>query len=287
MLSFALAVILYCVWIKVLYNQQRLLTTRTGKARLLALIGRGCASRSKSTHGPHPCPSDEQPAADGIRALLVTAHPDDECMFFAPTVLQLLEINAAVHLLCLSSGNYYGQGELRKKELLQSCEVLGIPAVHVTVVDHRELPDDPDVQWDTHLVSTLILKQVQASSINLVLTFDGRGVSGHPNHIAIYRSISYLASVGKIPEGCCALALETVGLFRKYLSVSELPVSWMRRCDFTSIIGMGGYVQAKAAMYRHQSQLLWFRHVYLLLSRYMFVNTFQLISQDTQVPRIY
>ena len=39
--------------------------------------------------------------------LVVTAHPDDECMFFAPTVLMLQQlIDAEVHLLCLSSGKF-------------------------------------------------------------------------------------------------------------------------------------------------------------------------------------
>lgn len=44
--------------------------------------------------------------ASETRALLVTAHPDDECMFFAPTVLQLVESQAAVYLLCLSTGRF-------------------------------------------------------------------------------------------------------------------------------------------------------------------------------------
>ena len=39
-----------------------------------------------------------------VTALLVTAHPDDECMFFAPTVIRLLELKARVHVLCLSEG---------------------------------------------------------------------------------------------------------------------------------------------------------------------------------------
>ncbi len=36
--------------------------------------------------------------------LLVTAHPDDECMFFSPTILGLLDSGAKVHLMCLSKG---------------------------------------------------------------------------------------------------------------------------------------------------------------------------------------
>lgn len=44
-----------------------------------------------------------------IRVLIVTAHPDDECMFFAPTIIQLVELHASVHLLCLSQGTTRGK----------------------------------------------------------------------------------------------------------------------------------------------------------------------------------
>lgn len=40
----------------------------------------------------------------GSRALLVIAHPDDEAMFFAPTVLGLARLEQRVSLLCFSSG---------------------------------------------------------------------------------------------------------------------------------------------------------------------------------------
>lgn len=48
--------------------------------------------------------SEREPGGADIRALVVTAHPDDECMFFAPTIIRLVEFNASVHLLCLSEG---------------------------------------------------------------------------------------------------------------------------------------------------------------------------------------
>lgn len=39
------------------------------------------------------------------RVLIVTAHPDDESMFFGPTILSLTKRNACnVYLLCLSNG---------------------------------------------------------------------------------------------------------------------------------------------------------------------------------------
>lgn len=40
------------------------------------------------------------------RVLVVIAHPDDECMFFGPTIFRLCEQGANVYLLCLSNGMF-------------------------------------------------------------------------------------------------------------------------------------------------------------------------------------
>lgn len=71
------------------------------------------------------------------RALLVIAHPDDECMFFGPTVIGLLQQKCELYLLCLSIGNYYQQGKKRKEELHSSCRSLGIKADNIVIVQHR------------------------------------------------------------------------------------------------------------------------------------------------------
>ena len=46
------------------------------------------------------------PTLQGKRILLLIAHPDDEAMFFAPTLLALTrpELGNHVKILCLSSG---------------------------------------------------------------------------------------------------------------------------------------------------------------------------------------
>ena len=41
---------------------------------------------------------------NGSRTLLVIAHPDDEAMFFAPTLLGLARLRHRVFLLCFSAG---------------------------------------------------------------------------------------------------------------------------------------------------------------------------------------
>ncbi|CAK6437577.1 unnamed protein product [Pipistrellus nathusii] len=125
----------------------------------------------------------------GGRALLVIAHPDDEAMFFAPTLLGLARLGRRLFLLCFSAGNYYNQGEIRKKELLQSCDVLGIPPTNVMIIDSRDFPDDPAVQWDTERVASVLLQHMEANDINLVVTFDAGGVSGHRNHVALHAAV--------------------------------------------------------------------------------------------------
>jgi len=52
----------------------------------------------------------KQQPQEKLNVLLVTAHPDDEAMFFQPTINELKE-EYVVHLLCLSGS------EERKKEL--------------------------------------------------------------------------------------------------------------------------------------------------------------------------
>ncbi|KAM6238877.1 N-acetylglucosaminyl-phosphatidylinositol de-N-acetylase isoform 1-T1 [Spheniscus humboldti] len=253
--------------------------------------------------------------ADGVRVLLVTAHPDDEAMFFAPTVLGLGRAGARAAVLCCSAGNYYNQGEIRKKELEQSCFLLGIPASDVTVLDHRDLPDNPAVEWDTQLLAAFVLKHIEANNINLVVTFDAGGVSGHANHISLYAALrqcrdqstepqsssvnwkilestpffltgrtavlplqyTYLHSERKLPEGCRVLLLESVNLFRKYISVLDVPVSCLLPRDALFILTEEETEQARRAMRCHRSQLLWFRHIYMLFSRYMMINSLRLL----------
>lgn len=75
----------------------------------------------------------------GKRICLLIAHPDDEAMFFAPTVIALTrpELQNHVKILCLSSGDAAGLGETRKRELTKSGLVLGLrKAEDVFVVDN-------------------------------------------------------------------------------------------------------------------------------------------------------
>ena len=81
------------------------------------------------------------------RICLLIAHPDDEAMFFAPTILALTrpETGNHVKILCLSTGNAVGLGETRKKELVKSGMTLGLRAEDdVFVVDRPYVHESND-----------------------------------------------------------------------------------------------------------------------------------------------
>nr|XP_027328428.1 N-acetylglucosaminyl-phosphatidylinositol de-N-acetylase isoform X1 [Anas platyrhynchos]XP_038021937.1 N-acetylglucosaminyl-phosphatidylinositol de-N-acetylase isoform X1 [Anas platyrhynchos]XP_038021938.1 N-acetylglucosaminyl-phosphatidylinositol de-N-acetylase isoform X1 [Anas platyrhynchos] len=241
---------------------------------VLVLLGVTRRLRRRFAAAPRGSAAGEAAVA---RALVLTAHPDDEAMFFAPTLLALGRAGGRPAVLCCSAGNYYNQGEIRKKELEQSCSLLGIPASNVTVVDHRDLPDNPSVEWDTQLLAAFVLKHIEDNNINLVVSFDAGGVSGHANHISLYTALRYLHSEQKLPEGCRVLVLESVNLFRKYLWFLDVPLSCLLPSDALFVLTEEETERAKRAMRCHRSQLLWFRHLYMLFSRYMVINSLHLL----------
>ena len=67
----------------------------------------------------------------GPRVLLVTAHPDDESMFFVPAVRSAVQGGGAqLALLCLSRGNAQGMGQVREREVRRVAgQLLGVQQV--------------------------------------------------------------------------------------------------------------------------------------------------------------
>jgi hypothetical protein len=123
------------------------------------------------------------------RVCIVIAHPDDEAMFFAPTIVRLQQMGREIFLICLSTGNFDGLGETRKKELYASCISLGIPQDHVKIIDQPDLQDGPKNVWSANTISALVSDYVSTTKSGSIITFDQHGVSSHPNHIATYYGV--------------------------------------------------------------------------------------------------
>lgn len=130
--------------------------------------------------------------------LLLTAHPDDECMFFAPTILALAALQgpsvssrdptstSSLYSLCMSVGNADGLGAIRKYELGSSLDLLGVDTDKRLVVDHpyvllarrafggvsyamcRDLQDNFTAHWDAETIASVLKPYVLENRINTV-----------------------------------------------------------------------------------------------------------------------
>jgi N-acetylglucosaminylphosphatidylinositol deacetylase len=168
------------------------------------------------------------------RIVLLIGHPDDEAMFFAPALLALVSPanGNQIKIICLSTGNAIGLGEIRRGELLNSARRLGVPRHEdVDIVEDPRFQDGGQNDWKkediadflahtfatqptgnistSHATSFSSSKEqpehrqqhqpsnVRASSPNctpeVIITFDPHGISTHPNHCACYHgAVHYL-----------------------------------------------------------------------------------------------
>ncbi|XP_021911508.1 N-acetylglucosaminyl-phosphatidylinositol de-N-acetylase [Carica papaya] len=101
--------------------------------------------------------------------LLIVAHPDDESMFFSPTINYLTSRGHNLHVLCLSIGNADGKGNVRKDEFYQACAVLKVPLQQVKILDHPDLQDGFGQLWSHNLLAKVIEGEVTKHGIGIDL----------------------------------------------------------------------------------------------------------------------
>ncbi|EST09921.1 N-acetylglucosaminyl phosphatidylinositol deacetylase-related [Kalmanozyma brasiliensis GHG001] len=221
-------------------------------------------------------------------ALLVTAHPDDEAMFFAPAVQGLAAAGTVLSALCLSTGNAAGLGHQRAEELYASYGQLGVSASRVKYLDDARLQDSMDATWPTQHISSVVGKHInslkRSSPIDALITFDKHGISGHLNHIAAYNGTRDLAVARNLP----LYVLPSMEVWEKYNSAplavfetfmySGRPVpaqdsaNYKPASEILILASTQQYINGIRAMLKHKTQLEWFRYLYLVFSRYMFSN---------------
>ena len=169
--------------------------------------------------------------------VLVTAHPDDESLFFLPTLYGLWQQQKRqqtrspnqsfqIWLLCLTTGNYDGLGSTRQTELEGQCfgdgrtntvvlpmidKLLLVRGEDSSVANQWPL-DHPQNSWKIPHVAECIryaLHQGLQKSFGQnprekdttieiqFITFDEGGVSGHVNHHDTCTAVKYLFSSHK------------------------------------------------------------------------------------------
>jgi len=194
------------------------------------------------------------------RFLFIIAHPDDESMFFGPTLVHLARNPKiqSLKLLCLSTGNYRNEGLTRKRELYSACIALGIKEEDITVLNYTKLKDDPRVRWREELLCEVLLHEIISTDTDAVVTFDRGGVSGHKNHTSVYNAMALLSLEKKLPRTLKIFTLQSVNLMRKYSAVLDVPVSYLVS-NFAFVSSVSDWWTVQRAMTAHNSQYVWFR----------------------------
>ncbi|KAL7416447.1 putative deacetylase LmbE-like domain-containing protein [Mrakia frigida] len=252
-------------------------------------------------------PSTNETAFPPGSTLILTAHPDDEAMFFAPAV-QSLGNKRDVWAVCMSTGNADNLGLIRKDELSNSYEILGIDSSKLKVFDHPDLQDGMRTIWSPSLIASLIQPIIDENNISIILTFDSHGISHHPNHIALSRAALLLR-----PPSSPSLSPSPINRLKTYYLLTQ-PTPLKYLSFFPSLfqtlttqatpqtdgvrssevvlkgdegeevrvvranVGWEGYWKGVSAMLEHGSQMRWFRWGYVGTSRYMWGGEWVLIE---------
>ncbi|KAK1142661.1 hypothetical protein N8T08_007466 [Aspergillus melleus] len=192
--------------------------------------------------------------------LFVTAHPDDESLFFSPTLLYR-EDDPSVEraLLVLSSGL------TRHVELQSACAVAGIRADRCVGLDHRELQDNPKKWWDEKLIAEVVAMYVRRWGVDL-----DRSKWEEPE-IETETDARLRFKIVTFDDGRITAALLT---------------PFPRQDPATDIYGdhvllvspWGRYFQGRRTFREHSSQYSWDRGIYMVVNRYMWVNDLRRVS---------
>ncbi|MEO0337280.1 MAG: PIG-L family deacetylase, partial [Pseudomonadota bacterium] len=105
-----------------------------------------------------------------IDTLIVTAHPDDETIFFSGPIFS--RPRSRVHVVCATDGNADKMGEKRKQQFESAIKELGITGTMLGFPD----------QYNERLDVNSLIKQISEWSPKEVFTHNVHGEYGHPHH---------------------------------------------------------------------------------------------------------
>lgn len=144
------------------------------------------------------------------RLLAVHAHADDETITMGGTLARYAAEGAEVALVCCTDGSLASivdpdmaareaeirprLADIRREELQRACAVLGVHHVHL--LGYRDsgmrgaaTNDDPNAFWRVDFDEAVgrLLAIVRTFRPHVVVTYDGYGGYGHPDHVQTHR----------------------------------------------------------------------------------------------------
>ncbi|KAM7500658.1 hypothetical protein LguiA_025072 [Lonicera macranthoides] len=203
------------------------------------------------------------------------------CRFFTPTINYLTSRGHSIYILCISSGNADGMGDIRQEELYQASAILKVPLHQVKILDHPDLQDGFGKVWNCSLLSRIIEEEIDSHAIDLIITFDNYGVSGHCNHCDVSQGVRRLLHTTS-QRNIEAWELVSTNLLRKYSGPVDIWLSLLYAMSSPNgqihcLLNQHPY-KSYAAMAQHMSQWVWFRKLFVAFSSYTFVNTLRKIN---------
>jgi N-acetyl-1-D-myo-inositol-2-amino-2-deoxy-alpha-D-glucopyranoside deacetylase len=148
--------------------------------------------------------------APELRLLAVHAHPDDETITMGGLLAQCSDRGIATCLICCTDGKVatifdpeYAANEaeirprlkqIREGELRQACAILGISELHFleygdSGMAGTESNDAPGAFWRVDMDEAVrrVVAHIRRFRPHVVVTYDGNGGYGHPDHIQAHR----------------------------------------------------------------------------------------------------
>ena len=127
------------------------------------------------------------------KLLAVFAHPDDESFGMAGTLAKYAATGVVTALICATRGEA-GQsnaladspkalGALRTREIECAARALGIRELELL-----DWPDGDAARWNMDLLVRQIGDRIRSIGPDVLATFDGEGITRHPDHIAVHRA---------------------------------------------------------------------------------------------------
>ena len=219
-----------------------------------------------------------------LRLLAILAHPDDESLGFGGTLAKYAGEGVDTSLITATRGqrgryrgvregpDYPGAealGDIRESELRRAASALGVSTV--TVLDYYDGALD---QVAVEVIVAELAAHICRLKPQVVMTFGGDGVYGHPDHIAISQcataAIVQAAAEHRVDklyymawsEAMYAAYLEVFsGLGATVDGVTRRPIAWPDWMLTATIDAREHWQTVWAAVRCHQSQITSFEHL--------------------------
>lgn len=202
------------------------------------------------------------------RLLAIFAHPDDESFGPGGTIAKYASKGVEVTLIVATRGekSTLGEssqysvaelGEMREGELRCAAQVLGIKEIRA--LGYR---DTQVAQIDTQELRAVFSEAIAEVQPDVVLTFDPRGITGNPDHMAVTKAVSLafsdvygLATRGQRPQNRLYYWTIPEAIARHLRDLSNIPFVGASDESITTVIDVSDFKERQwQAIACHQSQ---------------------------------